>query len=826
MIQMIRKSRSRGQFWGVLAVSFGAISVPNAFADLKNQGVPNLRAPGVIQFKKSARTVDGKSLRGVSKSTFVDTMAKSLETQYQTASAAWSMTAPTCDSKTLSDYLLAAQIRGEFEICLTTVLTCIASPVPATVGVLTQGAQCAKSLFDPKSADQLFVQATAPAFAQDPLQAAKHAEAVFEYAQFLFQNSRAGEIRKTLELSPTLKVDAALWEGVIRRQAETDLVGLTKKDIDAFIVTQVANSLLTDSFREKLWAAQIDIAGNDYRYPDAIALLKIYSSQFKNPLHWFYLGYSILYAGLDQDFAQARKIYDVYDRYSHAMTTFPVEQNTHDYSELYGSVCANELTQGQDKADLGRIRSDLRKGNLTATAARGEIELLNTRVPNRADILATLGGLQFIEGNLKDAQTNLWKSHTLCRYYNRANWGLVQIRRQKQYESLPDYSDNLKRLTRETLGLTATAATESYILNWKSLPATVQTRILYGARIWTDFFEAFQKEGLTAYIKYAFDLLSDSPGLTMMADARIGGSSYPNDNRLWDDVRGVGGDSVVADLGEVFQTVQGDYNLLGHEIAHQFQFFVESLDKKKGQCFEDLYDAAKKAGRFPDGYSAYNKEEYFAQGVTYWLVPSDVSSRFGLNRSWVKTNDPDQMSFIESIYWSGGDVSKISCVRSVNPVVVFETTEGKIEMELFEKEAPVTVANFLKYIDGGLYDQTIFHRVIADFVVQGGGLDIQQKEIQDLGTIVNEAKNGIPNHRGALAMARRAAKDSASRSFYFNVKENAHLNHKDETDAGYGYAVFGKVTEGLDVIDQIAVVATDATDQPLQNRVILSAKRK
>jgi hypothetical protein len=163
------------------------------------------------------------------------------------------------------------------------------------------------------------------------------------------------------------------------------------------------------------------------------------------------------------------------------------------------------------------------------------------------------------------------------------------------------------------------------------------------------------------YIKYAFDLLSDSPGMSEIAEQRIGGKNYPNDNRLWDDVRGVGGETVVADLAEVFQTVQGDYNLLGHEMTHQFQALLEKVDPAGLSCVEKLYEKDKLNKNFPDGYSAYNKEEHFAQGVTYWLIPSDAPARFGLNHSWLEQNDPEQLSFINSINSSGGDLSKITC---------------------------------------------------------------------------------------------------------------------------------------------------------------------
>ena len=143
-----------------------------------------------------------------------------------------------------------------------------------------------------------------------------------------------------------------------------------------------------------------------------------------------------------------------------------------------------------------------------------------------------------------------------------------------------------------------------------------------------------------------------------------------------------------------------------------------------------------------------------------------------------------------------------------NPVVVMETSMGTVKMELFQKEAPISVKNFLDYTNTGYYDGTIFHRVIPNFMVQGGGFTAGLNMKPGKAQIKNEAGNGLKNDRGTLAMARTMVVDSASSQFFINVINNDFLNHRDNTSQGFGYAVFGKVIEGMDVVDKIAAVKT------------------
>jgi cyclophilin family peptidyl-prolyl cis-trans isomerase len=143
-----------------------------------------------------------------------------------------------------------------------------------------------------------------------------------------------------------------------------------------------------------------------------------------------------------------------------------------------------------------------------------------------------------------------------------------------------------------------------------------------------------------------------------------------------------------------------------------------------------------------------------------------------------------------------------------NPVVVMETTQGNITIELLQDAAPITVENFLQYANDGFFAGTVFHRVIPGFMIQGGGLQSDLTEKTARAPIRNEAANGVSNARGTISMARTNVVDSATAQFFINTVNNPALNNRGTTPAQYGYAVFGRVTDGMDVVDQIENAAT------------------
>jgi cyclophilin family peptidyl-prolyl cis-trans isomerase len=164
----------------------------------------------------------------------------------------------------------------------------------------------------------------------------------------------------------------------------------------------------------------------------------------------------------------------------------------------------------------------------------------------------------------------------------------------------------------------------------------------------------------------------------------------------------------------------------------------------------------------------------------------------------------------------------------MNPVVTITTSAGALKVELFADKAPETVKNFLAYVDDKFYDGTIFHRVIKDFMIQGGGFKPGMEQKKTKPQIKNESSNGLSNVRGTLAMARTSDPDSASSQFFINVVDNHFLDKAKAADR-VGYCVFGKITDGLEVVDQIKVVATSSKgshgDVPVKDVTIQSVQR-
>jgi peptidyl-prolyl cis-trans isomerase B (cyclophilin B) len=162
-------------------------------------------------------------------------------------------------------------------------------------------------------------------------------------------------------------------------------------------------------------------------------------------------------------------------------------------------------------------------------------------------------------------------------------------------------------------------------------------------------------------------------------------------------------------------------------------------------------------------------------------------------------------------------------------VVKLLTNFGEITLELNAEKAPITVANFLQYVDSGFYNGTIFHRVINGFMIQGGGFDGKMQQKASADEIKNEADNGLVNDIYTIAMARTSAPHSASNQFFINVGNNDFLNYTAPNSSGWGYCVFGKVTAGMDVVDKIKKVATTSRnghqDVPVENVIIESATR-
>lgn len=177
-----------------------------------------------------------------------------------------------------------------------------------------------------------------------------------------------------------------------------------------------------------------------------------------------------------------------------------------------------------------------------------------------------------------------------------------------------------------------------------------------------------------------------------------------------------------------------------------------------------------------------------------------------LNRLALATRASRRMLVIAAAVVAVNGTSIAQTGKEANPVVVMETTKGTITLELYPDKAPVTVENFLWYVDNGFFNGLIFHRVMTAFMIQGGGFTKDMVQKQPRPAIKNEAKNGLKNDRGTVAMARTTEINSATCQFFINLKDNGFLNYTGDDPKRYGYAVFAKVTDGMAVVDDIATV--------------------
>ncbi len=170
----------------------------------------------------------------------------------------------------------------------------------------------------------------------------------------------------------------------------------------------------------------------------------------------------------------------------------------------------------------------------------------------------------------------------------------------------------------------------------------------------------------------------------------------------------------------------------------------------------------------------------------------------------------------------------IGANAEMNTIVMMETTEGNIKIELFDESAPDTVSNFKSYVESNFFNETIFHSVINGFMIQGGGLNADMSEKESMQAIKNEATNGKSNKRGTIAMARTSDPHSATSQFFINLKDNEFLDFTEESPQGWGYCVFGEVIEGMEVVDKIAEVKTGNSgyheNVPLSPIKIISVK--
>ncbi len=567
-----------------------------------------------------------------------------------------------CEDSRSADYAIALTIKGDYQGCYDFAQQCLVSQKEkVSVPLIIQGARCAALDYQFAKAHQLFEDGLVSSEFEGSLAAAY----VLEYASLALFSNYANEVDRIIGLNHSWSAEQ---KNVARGTVEYLGAGLpenvTKAQVFEFVDQQVTEA--TGFYEKLLKGIRISNYLKDYQHQKAYDYLIQDAIQITNHLDWWRQGFNVVYAVSDGiDYTLPKDLYVAYLSAAHSrLTSLPIERNVYNYTQIVNEICHDQMLQEPKKSEFAAQLDLWRAGKMPLSELIEKLTEPSNGFLNKSDVMSTLGSLWSILGDYEKAEQAYWKSHQLCVFNNRSHWGFVLLERRKKYLSFPEFAANEIFVDDTLKNVSFPEVFQKFIPNYNSFPEASKKRIQFAARIWAPFVEGMYQSGHLAYIKLPFERLSEVPNLSEIKDTRIGPPDMPNylfDNRLWDDVRGAGGETVAADHDEVFNTVHGDYNLLGHEMAHQFQNYVQAKKPGLDACINKLYANPKARDVFPDGYAKSTVAEYFAQGITYYLIPEQAPVRYGTNRSWAKKNDSDFYLFVDSIEKAGGDLEKIKC---------------------------------------------------------------------------------------------------------------------------------------------------------------------
>ncbi len=346
------------------------------------------------------------------------------------------------------------------------------------------------------------------------------------------------------------------------------------------------------------------------------------------------LVYSDLYAVSEGEFDLAKGLYDAYLPSATIHSFLPNERNVLTYTQMYQDACKQALLAGDAADDLSKLKAKWQAGTITTAQALAAAEAMADDLGDRADLLTFLGAMLEASGDDAGAAAALWRAHELCPYYDRAHWALQELQLRQLLVASPDFDHDVGGSD------AADSSLASYVLNFPSLEQREIDGLLFGLRIWLPYLDELVATGHHFYAKRPFELLSETPNLDFLRDTRI---QNAGDHRLWDDVRGAGGNPVIADITEIELAPFGVYNLAVHEVSHQVH---NAAPAAIGECIAMLFQRAKQRALFINAYAGTDAYEYFAEGVTFFSVPPGASIPNGPTRQWLIDNDPDLERFI------------------------------------------------------------------------------------------------------------------------------------------------------------------------------------
>ena len=588
--------------------------------------------------------------------------------QFTTELAALATAEPACtDSVAMTALLRARRASGDYRGCVDLAHLCEAQLAAGTPGldqILFAAGECAGNgqLGNYSEAYRLYDAATSPAYATSEGFKGR----VYLFARFALYTQYSEQAAAILKRNPEwtdASIPLVLATLDLLRNGTTALAPIA--DAETKIKEWIASG---DSVQKQAltvaWARHLIV--NLYRYAEGARFLADAQLTIPSVDQWAYLAYRAHFHQVAPNFMLSSKIYEAYRTFTHPYSDFPLEDNGFTYTEITQNKCASSVLTGDALTQFTILRTAWLAGTLTTADALSQALALSAAQPAHADLLSFIGGLYESTGQDPLAESYYWQSHQACAYWDRSHWGLHGVHLRTADRAYDDYAATVASVDRELSRVSFPAAISHYVTNWSSLTPEAQKRFEYATRFWAPYISFMDQAGSQVYVKQAFQLLSEAPGLAGIRDTRIQMPSYENDNRLWDDVRGLGGQTVVVDWGEMMEAPFGAYNLAGHEIGHQFH---AALPNGPASCITALYQGARTRKTFPDPYAGSNEREYFAQGVAYFMRPADGPKRFGLNVQWLIDNDPNLYAFLQNIQAAAGNVNAITCPVSIDGIV-------------------------------------------------------------------------------------------------------------------------------------------------------------
>jgi tetratricopeptide (TPR) repeat protein len=572
---------------------------------------------------------------------------------------------PACAATEALDlYLSALAADGRAGECVEVARSCLRAGDggrDAVVRLSLAGARCAAIDDRFEDAFELFDAATARS-----LRGAVSPGAIFAFASF---TERSPYEAKTETVLARLKRVPGFDQSdvdMLRALLEVELTGKSARAsldaLEGYVTRRLASAdaLLADGLSV---AWQSILSRRAYRFSDALVFVQSSLPRLGFARLFGASAHKIVFRAINDVYTQpgglalAREVNSRYLLHARPAFDLLVEKNPFTYAELYGDACATTLLQGAALKSLTDLSDSFRAGELSAAQALARARDLQAISGDKADLLAFIGSLHEERDDDERAAELYWRSHEACPHYNRSHWGLSGVRLRRWQRGFPDYERRVASIGETLARVEFPSSFETYVTNYASLGRGDLRRLKYSLRFWAPYVDFLVDNDQSTYIKRSYELLGEAPGLSRLRGMRV---TYPYDYRLWDDVRGIGGSRVVVDRAEMRGAAFGAYNLGGHEVAHQWH---GAAPLSLRRCIRRLYDLAKERQLFADAYAATNEYEYFAQGVTYYMVQDDAPRAFGLTQRWVKENDPKLHQLLVAV--AAGDLDAISCPVTV-----------------------------------------------------------------------------------------------------------------------------------------------------------------